>query len=254
MLKELVKNHTTLQQRLLLRHLYCQIRYAGDLRSMARFWGTDKEGVHFYAQHYQRHFAEMRKRRITILEIGIGGYSDPKAGGESLRMWKSFFPKAQVVGLDISDKSAHQTSRIKTFCGSQTDTEFLERVIREIGQPDIIIDDGSHLNQDVIQSFSILFPKLKEGGFYCIEDLQTSYWTEVNGQKWDGSEDLNAEGTSVNFLKSLIDCLNYEEFMDPEYKPTYFDRHIVAIHFYHNLAIIKKGTNAEGSNILGKRA
>ncbi|RMG05068.1 MAG: class I SAM-dependent methyltransferase, partial [Acidobacteria bacterium] len=222
-------------------------------RAMARFWGTDKEGVHFYAQHYQKHFSELRKRRITILEIEIGGYSDPKAGGESLRMWKSFFPRAQVVGIDIADKSAHQTSRIKTYCGSQTDPEFLERVISEIGEPDIIIDDGSHLNCDVITTFKILFPKLKVPGFYCIEDLQTSYWTEVGGWNWDGSADLNAEGTSVNFLKSLVDCLNYEEFMDPEYRPTYFDRHIVAIHFYHNLAIIEKGINDEGSNVLGKR-
>jgi demethylmacrocin O-methyltransferase len=57
----------------------------------------------------------------------------------------------------------------------------------------------------------------------------------------------------VNFLKSLIDGLNHEEFTLEGYKPSYFDRRIVAMHFYHNLAFIQKGRNDEGSNVLGKR-
>ncbi len=32
-----------------------------------------------------------------------------------------------------------------------------------------------------------------------------------------------------------------------------WDRHIVSMHFYHNLAFVCKGENKEGSNILGKR-
>jgi demethylmacrocin O-methyltransferase len=70
---------------------------------------------------------------------------------------------------------------------------------------------------------------------------------------WGGASDLNAPHTSVNFLKSLVDCLNYEEFTLEGYKPSYFDRHIVGMHFYHNLAFIQKGDNDEGSNWLGKR-
>lgn len=68
-----------------------------------------------------------------------------------------------------------------------------------------------------------------------------------------GSSDLNAAQTSMNFLKRLADGLNYEEFTVDEYVPTYFDRNIISIHFYHNLAFIYKGDNNEGSNMLGKR-
>jgi len=57
----------------------------------------------------------------------------------------------------------------------------------------------------------------------------------------------------MNFFKSLIDGLNYEEFTLDEYVPTYFDRHIVAMHFYHNLVFIYKGLNNEGSSVLRKR-
>jgi hypothetical protein len=50
------------------------------------------------------------------------------------------------------------------------------------------------------------------------------------------------------FLKKLTDSLNYEEFLKPGYQPSYYDEHIVAMHFYHNLVFIQKGQNKEGSN------
>jgi len=50
----------------------------------------------------------------------------------------------------------------------------------------------------------------------------------------------------------LIDGLNHEEFIDYKYKPSYFDKHIISMHFYHNLAFIYKGLNNEGSNIVKK--
>lgn len=230
-----------------------RLKYGSNLEKLAVAFGTDKHGSHFYAQHYKAHFSKFRKKEIVLIEIGVGGYSNPLAGGESLRMWKAFFPNATIYGIDIYDKSYSDEPRIKTFQGSQIDFEFLANVIAETGPPDIIIDDGSHINDHVIKTFHFMFPKLKENGVYVIEDLQTSYWTNVGGQEWGGSEDLNAKGTSVNFLKSLIDCLNYEEFMDNNYKPNYYDRNIKSLHFYHNLAFIYKGKNEEGSNIFGKR-
>jgi hypothetical protein len=54
----------------------------------------------------------------------------------------------------------------------------------------------------------------------------------------------------MNFLKSLTDCLNHKEFIRPGYSPSYFDRNIVAIHFYHNLVLIYKDKNDEESNFL----
>jgi hypothetical protein len=59
--------------------------------------------------------------------------------------------------------------------------------------------------------------------------------------------------TSMNYFKTLVDGLNYEEFTLGEYAPTYFDRHITSMHFYHNLVFIYKGQNNEGSNLYGNR-
>lgn len=224
-----------------------------NLSQLARINGTDKEGIHHYTQHYQRHFEALRRKPLNILEIGIGGYTNPKSGGHSLRMWKSYFPKSHIFGIDIYDKTPHDENRIKTFQGSQVDTDFLQRVVDEIGRIDIIIDDGSHINDHVITSFEFLFPLLADNGIYVVEDTQTSYWTNVQNMDYGGSSDLTAPHTSINFMKSLIDGLNHEEFTLDHYVPTYFDKHITAMHFYHNLVFINKGFNNEGSNIIARR-
>jgi len=183
-------------------------------------------------------------RCLNVLEIGIGGEDKPNSGGASLRMWASYFPKSIIRGVDIYDKSFLQGDRIQVYQGSQADAAFLEGLIARIGAPDIIIDDGSHRNEHVLRTFEILFPLLGANGIYVVEDLQTSYWPDMGGS----SDDLNAPHTSMAFFKSLADGLNHAEFIRPGYVPSYYDRHIVSMHFYHNLAFIYKGQNDEGSN------
>ena len=53
--------------------------------------------------------------------------------------------------------------------------------------------------------------------------------------------------TSMNFLKSLIDSLNHQEFINANYQPSYYDKKIISIHFYHNIVFIYKGNNNEKS-------
>ena len=227
--------------------------YKNNLLKLSIIFRSDKEGEHHYAKHYQRHFESFRRDKINILEIGIGGYENPMNGGESLRMWKAFFPNGNIFGIDIYDKKYHDEKRIKTFQGSQVDEVFLREVAEKIGPIDIIIDDGSHFNDHVIATFKILFPLLSPNGIYVVEDLQTSYWDEVLGVNWGGSSSLNASHTSMNYFKSLADGLNYEEFTIDDYTPTYFDKNVISMHYYHNLVFVYKGSNNEGSNVLGKR-
>ena len=68
-----------------------------------------------------------------------------------------------------------------------------------IGAPDIIIDDGSHLNEHVIESFRLLFPSLAPGGLYVVEDTQTSYLESKGGS----SRELDSVETSMGLLKRL---------------------------------------------------
>jgi hypothetical protein len=217
-----------------------------DLDKLGKIYGTDKIEKHFYTQHYSSHFERFRDKEINMLEIGVGGYKKPLKGGKSLRMWKKYFPFGNIFSIDIYDKSPLQEDRIKIFRGSQVDKAFLDEVVKEIGEIDIIIDDGSHINEHVIETFKLLFPKLKDGGIYAIEDTQTSYWKKYGGD----SEDLNNPKTMMNFFKSLTDALNNQEFIIPNYKQNYFDKKIISMHFYHNMIFIYKGDNDEKSNIV----
>ena len=220
--------------------------FSKSLSTLAVIHKTDKFVGHYYTPHYQNHFSPFKYKRIKLFEIGVGGYELPLHGGNSLRMWKSYFPYAKITSLDIYNKSFLQEQRIKIYKGSQIDESLLNKIHKESGAFDIIIDDGSHINEHVIKSFQILFPKLKKGGIYVIEDTQTSYWEDYGGT----SKNFNKEGTIGYFFKSLIDGLNHEEFMIKDYQKTYFDKHIVSMHFYHNLIFIYKGDNNEPSNYL----
>src|SRR5579859_3440769 len=85
--------------------------YRSNLCRLAQIYGSDKWADHWYCEHYQRHFAHLRYKNITLLEIGIGGYADPKSGGRSLRMWRKYFSRGRIYGIDIMDKTPHNERR-----------------------------------------------------------------------------------------------------------------------------------------------
>ncbi len=249
MIKAYLKKNLSRSSKRKLLNLIADIKAFGpgfNLDRLGKIYRTDKAGSHSYTPHYQAHLKKFKFKRINLLEIGVGGYEDPQNGGSSLRMWKKYFPFGKIFSFDIYDKSALQERRIKILQGSQVDHDFLDKVIQEMGTIDVIIDDGSHINEHVIETFQLLFPKLKDGGIYIIEDTQTSYWPYYGGD----SEDLKNPNTMMNYFKGLLDSMNNKEFIIPNYQQTYYDKKIVSMHFYHNLIFIYKGNNNEESNIV----
>jgi demethylmacrocin O-methyltransferase len=229
-------------------HVAFRLLFGSNLDLLAWANATDKNTTHRYTQHYARHLAPFRKRRVKVLEIGIGGYDeargydDPNLGGGSLRMWRTYFPRGRVYGIDIHDKRPHDERRIKTFRGSQADTEFLGKVVDEVGSLNVVIDDGSHRCDHVITSFEFLFPRMSARGVYAVEDVQTSYWESFGGD----DRDPDRPDTIAGYFKGLIHGLNYEERPSRTGEPTFFEKNIVGISFYHNLIVIEKGPNTEG--------
>ena len=201
---------------------------------------------------YIKNIWVLKKKNINIFEIGVGGlepkvgYSGLKTGGESLKMWRDFFKKGKIVGLDIVKKNLNLGKRVEIFHGSQSDSTTLDKIVKKYKRFDFIIDDGSHNYIDVKYSFEYLFKFLNDGGYYFIEDTQSSYIRELGG---DGANLYN-EKTVINFFKKIIDKINHKEIENPYYKKNFFDENITEIHFYHNLIVIKKDKNIEESNIL----
>jgi hypothetical protein len=75
--------------------------------------GTDKL-THGYIPRHEKNFSSLRIGKMNILEIGVGGYDDPKSG-KSLRMWEEYFPNSMIYGIDIHNKRPHEKKRIKIF-------------------------------------------------------------------------------------------------------------------------------------------
>ena len=223
-----------------------------NLTNLAIKHKSDKYGSHFYTKIYEKYMSPKKNNQISIFEIGIGGYiagkkyNDKYSGGESLKVWRDYFKKGKIVGLDIVEKKINLGNRVKIFHGSQNSADTLSKITNKYKKFDFIIDDGSHKYKDVIFSFKYLFSHLKEGGFYFIEDTQSSYLRELGGE----GAYLDKKKTIVNFFKEVVDKINYQEIENPYYDVDFIAKNTTEIHFYHNMIVIKKEKNTEKSNIL----
>jgi len=136
---------------------------------------------HDYLRHLELFFEPLRDKPIKLLEIGVGG-------GESILTWLEYFPSAHIFGVDlVANTNAWNTPGQKTYerytfsQGDQSSSVFWKSFIAKHGGDwDIIIDDGSHLSADIMGTFNALWPHVKSGGLYEIEDLGTA----VNADQW----------------------------------------------------------------------
>ena len=198
--------------------------------------GTDKAADHWYTPHYHQRFEAIRQDPITLLEIGIGGYNDPSAGGKSLRMWRDYFPNAVIVGLDITPHDPIDGCVVEL--GDATDNRVLKHLGETYGPFDIIIDDGSHVSEDIMRTWVGLWGYVRDGGWYVIEDLGTAYRSEYGGSS------LRTGETTIGLLQGLIDRIHWHEFDIPGYTPNRFDTTIVGLEVYRQIAFLLKGDNS----------
>ena len=102
-------------------------------------------------------------------------------GGSAL-MWKYYFgPSAKIVTIDVEDRRFIEEPQIYFRRGDQGDAKFLNSIIDEFGPPDIVLDDGSHMMNDINVSFSTLFPAMGKDAVYLVEDLDGAYWEGRGG-------------------------------------------------------------------------
>lgn len=207
-------------------------------------YGTDKASSHHnYTEIYERVFSSVRESTRGLLEIGIGGVNYKGVAGSSLKMWESYFAKARIVGIDIDPSSNKDYGdRISVVIGDQTKRSTLDKALNMLPSVDVIIDDGSHINNLTIASFEYLWPRLRAGGVYVIEDtvcvgelrlgntraqteqlvLMLLRGLEVNGR-------IMAKGNAADFYKINSDyCLNE------------YERWVESVELYRGVYVIRK--------------
>lgn len=211
------------------------------LSALGMRFETDKSPLcHYYTKIYESYFREHKNKPLKFLEIGI-------FQGSSVRMWEEYFPKADLHFIDITyDYMRLQPTRASLHLCDQSKKGDLEALIEKIGgEFDVIIDDGGHYMDQQIISFETLFPHLKSGGLYVIEDLHTSYWPKYNGNK-RGRGSKNTMGylknllNDVNLVGSLTGTPNRHHPYNRPPELTDLQRDILSMTFYDSLCFIVK--------------
>lgn len=181
-----------------------------------------------YFPVYERHFSDWRNKTLVFWEIGV------QSGG-SLQMWQRFFgPSAIIIGIDIDPECAkHSEDNIVVRIGNQTDKAFLQSIVDDFGPPDIILDDGSHVMSDILETFMYMYPLLSKNGVYMVEDLHTAYDERFGGN-------MNDPNTFINVSKSIIDDLNAEHTYG-KIEPNFMTRFTLGIHFYDSVVVYQRG-------------
>lgn len=140
-----------------------------SLEQISLKYKSDKGNVyHGYLDIYEKHFNKYRTTLDTFLEIGLWE-------GESLRMWREYFSVGKLVGADILDLSHISLPDTKILVCDQSDRVQLQNVVdNSYDKFDIIIDDGGHWQHQQQITLGHMFPYLKSGGTFVIEDLHTA--------------------------------------------------------------------------------
>jgi Methyltransferase domain len=203
-----------------------------SLDQLALAHGADKSSAgHDFAGVYETYLEPRRYEPITVLEIGIWR-------GASLRTWRDYFPNGRIVGVDVNPAAAAQRGeRIDVFVGGQEDAAFLAKVIEVVGPPDLVVDDGAHRAELQFASLEFLWPLLRRGGLYVVEDTQTSY-LEQYGMGW------REPGSTIERLKALVDDV-HAGFHD---RPVRFEE-LEFVHFYPATCLLGKSSGPRRSGL-----
>jgi SAM-dependent methyltransferase len=182
-----------------------------------------------YIDLYEHILSRFVGRCPRILEIGV-------QHGGSLRMWNEFFQgNVEIFGVDILPECKKlEEDNVHIFIGDQSDKAFLTRLSENIGQVDVIIDDGSHIGRHQIATFEQLFyNNLTPGGYYVVEDCHCSYWAEYGGG-------LRRRGTFVEYSKNLCDAINAWYAKSTKLPVTEATRWIKRVSFESSVVMIEK--------------
>jgi hypothetical protein len=185
-------------------------------------WPTlvDKVTHHAYAEIYGRfllpHLQEVREvdnRGYRFLEIGAGCAIPHKKKG--MQLWSKLFDRdddviyvAELKWRCIEKMKGYNTvpDRIKILIGDQGEKESLDRWIKDTdgGNFDSIVDDGSHKNTHIYTSLHALWPVLKPGGLYFLEDLQVGRHRDYQEDPAAALSGLSRDGSPAPLIMSEV--------------------------------------------------
>lgn len=179
------------------------------LCEIAMKYHTDKcpANRHDYTPKYFELLNGKQESLKKVLELGIGSYVTMRhveeyQVGASLKMWKEFFPNAQIYGVDNDPSTMMNEERITTFLYDTTKESDMADLIATVGSDiDFVVDDGPHLTKKQIRTALFLLPRLKQDVLYVIEDTRNPELIREHLHEYDCELYIRAkEGAGDNNL------------------------------------------------------
>lgn len=151
-------------------------------------------------------------------------------------MWKDYFPDGSTltfIDIDPACKE-HEIDGTNVRIGNQADPAFLAALVEEFGPFDVVLDDGSHVCPHQIASFEGVWPHLKNGGLYMVEDCHTSYWPGFGGG-------YRNEASFIEYSKRLVDTIHswYTD-QDELFAFQEMAKEVNSVRFYDSIVAIEK--------------
>lgn len=206
--------------------------YINKIHELGTKYDSDKITHHNYHTIYDFFLKSFYNDKGSLLEIGIDS-------GKSLQMWLELFPHAFVYGMDINVTA--KSDRFNIIQGDQSNIIDLYKVKSIVGELFLINDDGSHIPEHQLLTFNTLFPCLREGGIYILEDIETSYWTKGGLYGYQTHYGYKHPNSIVEIFKEVADSINSE--FAGEHTNKIENTHLIdSITFSKNCIIIVKKT------------
>jgi hypothetical protein len=184
----------------------------------------------FYAQFLDA----IRDKPVRVLDIGV-------LNGGSARTWRDYFHRGHIIGVDINPEVRNYAAgRLSIHIADQSKPDDLEYIARKLGPFDLVIDDGSHVWDHQILTFKRLMPRVAPGGFYILEDLDTSYGKYVANYKQANTFGISAGEYRKQLSDWVIGSRTFEdgEHSDPDIRAIWPTVDFVA--FSRGTALIRK--------------
>jgi hypothetical protein len=215
--------------------------------------GTDKLTRHGYHRFYDLFLQPLYGKPVRMLEVGV-------KGGKSLRSWQNVFDAEHSTIYGVSwpktvALKAHLGPNVHVMHRDQSNCDHLDDIAATAGaEPlDLVIDDGSHEPSHMLKTLVKLFPRLAPGGFYVIEDVETSYWDRPRASIYGyplHDVGVGRPGSILSPLHILVEVVN-QRYARPDYDRDFHfidagvDPDVAWIMFAQNMVVIRKKANED---------
>lgn len=172
------------------------LEFQSSLHALIESWKTSPHPsikVNTYFPVYVELFNHLRNTACVFIETGT-------LGGGSLFMWRKWLgEKARIIGIDLNPEAEQwREYGFEIFIGDQGDPVFWQKTLAEIGQFDVLLDDGGHQSFQQVVTVVEAIKHLTQRGMVVVEDTHTNFMRDFA---------VHGKNTFLNYAKDATDVL-----------------------------------------------